>query len=74
MNLGINHIASGSILAVAKKSKAESPEERAKYIEQLAEIIISDATRRAAERRRLADEGTEKIRRHFADKQKRGSL
>ena len=35
-------------------------------IDALANEIIEDAKARESERRRLADEGTEKIRRHFA--------
>jgi hypothetical protein len=39
---------------------------RAARIDALANDIIADAKARELERRRLADEGMEKIRRHFA--------
>jgi hypothetical protein len=39
---------------------------RATRIDALANDIIADAKAREVERRRLADEGMEKIRRHFA--------
>lgn len=39
---------------------------RAARIDALANEIIEDAKTREAKRRRLADEGMEKIRRHFA--------
>lgn len=46
---------------------------RAARIEALANEIINDAKARNAERRRLAEEGMEKIRRHFLNLTKGGS-
>jgi ribosomal protein L17 len=68
MNSENNQIASGSVLTMAEKSKLKTPEERAKYIEQLADPIIADAARREAERRRHNDNEMEKLKNWLKEK------